>query len=107
MNVFEHRIDTKFFSSRSRKKNDETPMPTPSYKYNEWMGRKDRMKYTPRDPRKTDKGMKHIHQYHSPKTILPDNDYHSMTPLILFILCHTMPTAPQKLMGIRLLTADL
>ena len=31
-------------------------MPTPSYKYNEWMGRKDRMKYTPRDPRKGDKG---------------------------------------------------
>lgn len=33
---------------RYRKKNDDTPMPTPSYKYNEWMDNRKSIKYTPR-----------------------------------------------------------
>ena len=28
-------------------------MPTPTYKYNEWMNNKKKIKYTPRDPSKT------------------------------------------------------
>ena len=42
------------FSSKSKKRSDETPMPTPSYKYNEWMS--DRRKYSSRDRDRRDKG---------------------------------------------------
>ena len=41
-------------SSKSKKRSDETPMPTPSYKYNEWMG--DKRKYSSRDRDRRDKG---------------------------------------------------
>ena len=34
----------------------ETPLPTPSYKYNEWMDNKKHLKYTPRDQSGREKG---------------------------------------------------
>ena len=41
------------FCCRSRKQHDETPLPTPTYKYNEWMNDKKKIQYTPRDSDKT------------------------------------------------------
>ncbi|KAK3086642.1 hypothetical protein FSP39_021298 [Pinctada imbricata] len=34
---------------KHKKRPNETPMPTPSYKYNEWMGNKKKIQYTPRE----------------------------------------------------------
>ncbi|XP_045194150.2 pre-mRNA-splicing factor ATP-dependent RNA helicase PRP16-like [Mercenaria mercenaria] len=42
-------------SSRSKKSSKETPLPTPSYKYNEWMDDKKRIKYTPKDSSRQEK----------------------------------------------------
>lgn len=39
---------------RSHRKVDDTPMPTPSYKYNDWMKNKKSIKYTPRPDKEND-----------------------------------------------------
>lgn len=43
-------------SRRSKKSSTETPLPTPSYKYNDWMDDRKRLKYTPKDSSREGKG---------------------------------------------------
>lgn len=42
-------VEILFLLNFRSKRSKETPLPTPSYKYNDWMDDKRKIRYTPRD----------------------------------------------------------